>query len=116
MKLNPTRYNSASGEACVMAAFKAKYCHKLFDIQAAKELTDALINEAFSLYQIRCKKLVFDSGHIPMIIDMGIYSKPKIAKKIKEYVAKQLFALIPWLKKNYFLGSGLWNPAYDLRN
>ena len=116
MKLNPTRYSSANGEVWVMATFKAKYCHKIFDIRAVRELTDALINEAFSLYQIRCKKLAFDSDHAHMIIDMGIYSKPEIAKKIKGYVAKRLFCIMPWLKKKYFWGSGLWNPAYDIRN
>jgi hypothetical protein len=31
-KLNPTRYSSAVGEVWVMATFKTKYCHKVFDI------------------------------------------------------------------------------------
>ena len=26
-----------------------------------------------------------------------------------------LFSFIPWLKPKYFWGSGLWNPAYDIR-
>ena len=82
MKLNPTRYSSANGEVWVMTTFKVKYCHKIFDIQAVRELTDALLNEAFSLYQIHCQKLAFDSNHIYMIIDMGIYSKPEIAKML----------------------------------
>ena len=116
MKLNPTRYSSANGEVWVMATFKVKYCHKIFDIQAVRELTDALINEAYQLYEIRCKKLAFDSDHAHMIIDMGIYGKPEIAKKIKGYVAKNLFQLMPWLRKQKFWGSGLWNPAYDIRN
>ncbi|MFH1641821.1 MAG: transposase [Nanoarchaeota archaeon] len=116
MKLNPTRYSSANGEVWVMATFKAKYCHKIFDIQAVRELTDALLNEALSLYQIRCQKLAFDSDHAHLIIDMGIYGKPQIAKMLKGYVAKRLFELMPWLKMKYFWGSGLWNPAYDIRN
>ena len=93
-----------------------KYCHKIFDIQAVRELTDVLLNEAFNIYQIRCQKLAFDSDHVHIIFDMGIYSKPEIAKKLKGFVAKKLFELIPWLKKRYFYGSGLWNPAYDIRN
>jgi len=116
MKLNPIRYSSANGEVWVMTTFKSKYCHKIFDIQAVRELTDALLNEAFSLYQIRCQKLAFDSDHVHMILDMGIYSKPEIAKMLKGYVAKQLFLIMPWLKQKYFWGSGLWNPAYDIRN
>ena len=56
-----------------------------------------------------------------MIIDLGIYSKPEIAKKLKGFVAKHLFRLMPWLKNDkcdggYFWASGLWNPAYDIRS
>ena len=121
MKINPTRYSSAVGEVWVMATFKIKYCHKIFDILAVRQLCDALINEAFQLYKIRCQKLAFDSDHAHMIIDMGLYSKPQIAKKIRGYVASQLFRLMPWLKKNkweggYFWDSSLWNPAYDIRS
>ena len=116
MKLNPTRYSSAVGEIWVMATFKAKYCHKIFDIQAVRELTDALFQEAFVFYGVRCQKLAFDSDHVHMLIDMGLYSKIELAKKLKGFVAKNLFELMPWLKKQKFWGSGLWNPAYDIRN
>ncbi len=121
MEFNPTRYSSAVGEVWVMATFKTKYCNKVFDIRAVRELTEALINEAFQLYEITCQKLSFDSDHVHMLIDMGIYSKPEIAKKLKGYVSKNLFRLMPWLKNDkcdggYFWGSGLWNPAYDIRS
>lgn len=116
MKLNPTRYSSAVGDIWVMATFKAKYCHKIFDMRAVRELTDALFHEAFTHYGIRCQKLAFDSDHVHMLIDMGLYSKIELAKKLKGFVAKQLFQLMPRLKKLKFWGSGLWNPAYDIRN
>jgi len=121
MKTNPTRYSSAVGEVWVMATFKIKYRHKIFDIPAVRQLCDALINEAFQFYGIRHKKLAFGADHTHMIIELGLYSKPQIAKKIKGYVASSLFHLMPWLKANkweggYFWGSGLWNPAYDIRN
>jgi putative transposase len=116
MKRNPTRYSSAVGEIWVMATFKIKYCHKIFDIMAVRQLTDALINEAFQHYHVRCRKLAFDSDHVHTIIDMGLYSKIELAKKIKGYVARNLFRLLPWLKKLKFWGSGLWNPAYDIRS
>ena len=121
MKTNPTRYSSAVGEVWVMATFKTKYCNKIFDIKTVRELTDALFNEAFQLYKIRCQKLAFDSDHAHIIIDMGLYSKPQLAKKLKGYVARNLFRLMPWLKANkweggYFWNSGLWNPAYDIRS
>ena len=116
MKSNPTRYSSAVGEVWVMATFKVKYCHKIFDLEAVRQLTDALFHQAFELYKIRCRKLAFDSDHVHMIVDMGLYSKPEIAKKLKGYVGRKLFELLPWLKKTKFWGSGLWNPAYDIRS
>lgn len=121
MKTNPTRYSSAVGEVWVMASFKIKYCHKLFDVQAVRELTNALLNEALYLNKITCTKLAFDSDHVHMILDMGIYSKPEIAKKLRGYVGKKIFEFMPWLKDDrwdggYFWDSGFWNPAYDIRS
>ena len=52
MKNNPTRYSSAVGEVWVMATLKVKYCHKIFDMLAVRQLVDALLNEAFQVYNI----------------------------------------------------------------
>jgi len=116
MKTNPTRYSSAVGEIWVMATFKVKYCHKIFDLKVVRQLADALLHEAFAFYQVSCRKLAFDSDHVHMIVDLGLYSKIEFAKKIKGFVGKKLLELLPWLKKQNFWGSGLWNPAYDIRS
>jgi len=115
-KLNSTRYSSAVGEIWVMATFKIKYCHKIFDVQGYRELTDALLHQAFDKYQITCRKLAFDSDHVHIILDMGLYSKIELAKKLKGYVGRKLLGLVPQLKKDKFWGSGFWNPAYDIRS
>ncbi len=116
MKFKPVRYSSAVGAIWVMATFKVKYCHKIFDILGIRELTDALLHQAFDKYRINCRKLAFDSDHVHIILDMGLYSKIEIAKKIKGYVGRRLLNMIPWLKKTKFWESGLWNPAYDIRS
>ena len=116
MKSNPTRYSSAVGEIWVMATFKVKYCHKIFDVQGYRELADALLHQAFERYQITCRKLAFDSDHVHIILDMGLYSKVELAKKIKGYVGRKLLDMLPLLKKTKFWGSGLWNSAYDIRS
>ena len=116
MKFNPTRYSSAVGEIWVMATFKVKYYHKIFDIAAVRQLCDVLFQEAFALYSIRCQKLAFDSDHVHMILEMGLYDKIQLAKLLKGYVGRHLLGKLPWLKKQKFWGSGLWNPAYDIRN
>jgi REP element-mobilizing transposase RayT len=116
MKNNSTRYSSAVGEVWVMATFKVKYCHKVFDILVVRQLVDALLNEAFQFYKVKCNKLSFDSDHVHMILDLGLFSKPELAKKLRGYVGRKLFMFLPWLKKQKFWGSGFWNPAYDIRS
>lgn len=96
MKLNPVRFSSAFGEGGVMATFKTKYCNKIFDIRTVREFTEALFCEAFQYYAIRCQKISCDSDHAHMLIDMGLLSKPELAKKLKGFVAKQLFSFMPW--------------------
>jgi len=115
-KNNPTRYSSAVGEIWVMLTVKVKYCHKIFDNVGIRELTNALFLEAFDFYKIIYKKISFDRDHVHMIIDMGLYSKSELAKKLKGYVAYKLFKIEPWIKRRWFWNSGLWNPAYDCRS
>ena len=43
---------------------------------------------------------------------MGLEPLPKIIKKLKGYTAKRLLQEYPWLKRQYFWNSGLWNPSY----
>ena len=115
MKTNPIRYSSAVGEVWVMATFKVKYCHKIFNIPFARKLCGALLEEAMQKNSIRYAKMGFDEDHVHIQLDMGLYSKPEIAKRLRGYVARRLFKALPWLKKKYFWNSGLWNPAYDIR-
>ena len=89
-KNNPTRYSSAVGEVWVMATFKIKYCHNLFDLLAVRLLCVVLFSEAFGYYGIECRKIAFDADHVHMIIDMGLYSKPELAKKLKGFGGEQI--------------------------
>ena len=115
-KFDPVRYSSAVGEIWVMASFKVKYCHKVFDFKVVRELCEALLFQAFSFYEINCKKMAFDSDHVHMILDMGLYSKVELAKNLRGFVGRHILRLLPWLKKSKFWGSGFWNPAYDIRS
>ncbi|MFW6046670.1 MAG: hypothetical protein ACOCP4_02625 [Candidatus Woesearchaeota archaeon] len=45
---NPIRYSSAVGEIWVMATFKIKYYHNLFDNLGIRELTEVLFHQAFA--------------------------------------------------------------------
>jgi len=111
MKFNPVRYSSIVGEAWMHFTFKVKYCHPIFDNKLVRQYTYQLFLEAFEFYNIRFKNIGFDSNHVHMILDIGIYSRPQVDKMLKGYTAKKLLQRYPWLKETYFWKSGLWNSA-----
>lgn len=106
MKLDPIRYSSAVGEVWIMMTFKVKYCHKVFDILAIREYARAVLEQALCFYGVRYKNIGFDSDHVHINLDLGIYSKPELAKKLKEFW---------WLKSRLFRKGGFWNSATDGR-
>ena len=115
MKTNPVRYSSQVGEVWIMLTLKVRYCHNVFDKQAIREFTDAVLTEALDYYEIRWKKKTFDSNHVHTILDMGIMSKPEITKKLKGFIAPKIFKEFPWLRSRLFRSHGFWNPATDGR-
>ena len=115
MKTNPVRYSSQVGEVWIMLTLKVRYCHNVFDKQAIREFTDAVLTEALDYYEIRWKKKTFDSNHVHTILDIGIMSKPEITKKLKGFTAPKIFKEFPWLRNRLFRSHGFWNPATDGR-
>ncbi|HLC84369.1 MAG TPA: transposase [Candidatus Nanoarchaeia archaeon] len=115
MKTNPTRYSSAVGEVWIMMTLKLRYCHNMFDNRAIREYTDAMLAEAMAFYQIRWKKKSFDNNHVHIILEMGIRSKPQLAKLLKGFIAPRILNEFPWLKNRLFRSKGLFNPATDGR-
>ena len=113
-KEKPTRYSSAVGESWHHAMFKVKYCHKVFDIEEVRIEAERLLLEACAKYGICLRIVGFDPDHVHAMLDIGLNSRPEVAKKIKGYVARKLLARFPEVKKKYFWGSGLWNPSYYL--
>jgi len=91
----PTRYSSAVGELWQYAMFKVKYCHKIFDNKEVREECDRLFDEASERYDIPIDGKGFDSNHVHMKVDMGIYTKPDVAKKLKGYIGKKLLKRFP---------------------
>jgi putative transposase len=111
-KQNPVRYSSAVGEAWMHCMFKIKYCHKIFDDPLIREAMFQLLEEAAKFYDIPLREVGFDSDHLHFIVDIALYSRPEIAKRLKGYTAKKFLEKFPEIKKKYFWGSGLWNPSY----
>ena len=109
---NPTRYSSAVGESWQHCEFKVKYCHCIFDDEIYREGMRTLLLEAAYEYEIPLGEIGFDNNHVHFMADMGLYSRPEVAKLLRGYTAKKFFAHFPEAKKKYFWDSGFWNPSY----
>ena len=111
-KENPARYSSAVGESWQHCEFKIKYCHCIFDDELYREGMRTLLLEAEFLYEIPIGEIGFDNNHVHFMADIGLYSRPEVAKMLRGYTAKKFFEYFPEAKKKYFWDSGLWNPSY----
>ena len=116
-KENPARFSSAVGEAWMHCEFKIRYCYKIFDNEVYRQKMDELLHEAATRYQIPIGEMGFDCDHIHFMADVGLYSRPEVAKLLRGYTGKKFFESFPELKKNkweggLFWNSGLWNPSY----
>ncbi len=116
-KYNPVRYSSAVGEAWMHCEFKVKYCHKIFDDEIYREGLRTLLYEAAYRAEIPVGEIGFADDHLHLMADIGLYSRPQVAKLLKGPVAKKFFEHFPELKRpknegGLFWGSGLWNPSY----
>jgi putative transposase len=109
---NLVSHSSSVGSCWVHLAFKVKYCHPIFGIPAIKMRTEQLLREAMDQYDITCRELGIDIDHIHFVLDLGMMSVSQVAKLLKGYTAKHLLREYPWLKRQYFWGSGMWNPSY----
>ena len=105
-------HSSSVGSCWVHLAFKVKYCHRIFDIPEIKSRTEQLLREAMDDHHIPCKELGIDRDHIHFVLDLGIHSLPEVVRLLKGCTAKHLLREYPWLKRQYFWGSGVWNPSY----
>ncbi len=97
--------------------FKVKYTHKIFDNEVYRECLKTLLAEAANRYSIPIGEVGFAEDHLHFMADIGLYSRPEVAKLLRGYTAKKFFKCFPELKRNkweggLFWGSGLWNPSY----
>ena len=111
-KENPVRHSSAVGESWQHCEFKLKYCHCIFDDEIYREGIRTLLLEAAYNYWIPIGEIGFDNNHVHFMADIGLYSRPEVAKLLRGYTAKKFFEHFPEAKKKYFWDSGLWNPSY----
>lgn len=106
------RRSSANGRALFHFMFKVKYCHNIFDDEQVKNRCDVIFQEVAQEKGFEIVERGFDRNHVHSLIEIGVYSRPQIAKFLKGTSAKKLLREFPYLKWQYFWGSGVWNPSY----
>jgi len=105
-------HSSSFGRLWVHLRFKVKYCHKIFRIPEIKARCEQLLWEAIAKLKVRCSELGIDDDHVHLVVDIALVPLDKLVKALKGYSAKCLLREYPWLKRQYFWNSWLWNPAY----
>ena len=121
MKTEIPRHSSCVGEAWMHGMLKIKYCHPIFDDEQVRSYCENLFQKACEKYEIKISELGFDNNHVHMLVDIGLYSRPQVAKLLKGYIAKKLLEKFSWMKKpkkegGLFWKSGLWNPSYYMES
>ena len=106
-----TSYSSSYGRAVFHICFKVKYCHKIFAYEKLKRRCEEVFTEVSIAYKFSIMSIGFNKDHVHLIADIGLLSISQVAKLLKGTSAKVLLREFPWLKEQYFFGSGLWSPA-----
>jgi putative transposase len=90
-----------------------KYCKDIFLFRQVKQRCEEIFMEVSIAYKFSISDIGFGrkGDHIHFIADIGLRSIPEIAKLLKGTSAKLLLREFPWLKEQYFWGSGLWSPV-----
>ena len=109
--MNLITRSSSIGRAMFHIGFKAKYCHKIFDIEEVRNRCKEIFLSVSEKYKIPIFNIGFDEDHVHFEADIGLRSIPEIAKLFKGTSGYILLKEFPYLKKKYFWGSGLWSPV-----
>jgi len=103
------RRSSSIGRHLMHISFKTKYCKKIFEYEEVESLCRLIFLKTAEEMKIDMQELGFDKDHVHMAMDIGLLSITEVAKKLKGRSGYKILRAMPWLKKKYFWGSGLWN-------
>ena len=106
-------YSSSIGRNTLHMGLKVKYCHKIFDDKEVEKRCAEIFHEVSEKYGLILDEIGFDRDHVHIDINGGTNYAPKhIAKLLKGTSGRKLLKEFPYLKEEYFWGSGMWNPSY----
>lgn len=112
MKRDTVKYAHGLKRIWVHMSFKVKYCHEIFNHKEVREECQKIFEEVAKKHSIKLKSTGFDENHAHLIPDLGNFSEPEVKKIFKGNSGRKLLKKLPWPKKKYFWGSGLWGRQY----
>ena len=104
-------HSSSVGRNVLHLRFKAKYCHEIFNDLQVEKRCEERFREVSEQKRWLLREIGFDRDHVRITIDAGTKGPEDVAKALKGTSGKKLLKEFPYLKKQYFLGSGLWSPS-----
>lgn len=104
-----TRGSSSVFRIELHISYKVKYCRKIFDFIEVKQRCEQIFHEVAALHGVEITELGFDGDHVHGDIKIRITHRVSdINKAFKGTSGRKLLTEFPFLKKQYFWGSGLW--------
>jgi len=115
MKSGFNKYSSSLGKAQMHLGFKVKYCHKIFfsEHPGVRRRCEEIFREVEAEHGFILKELGFDDDHVHLLADLSHeYSVCRMVKLLKGRSGRRILKEYPKIKREYFWGSGFWNPSY----
>jgi putative transposase len=92
--------------------FCPKFRHKIIK-GMVEDVVKQLIREICNTYGYALIQMESMPDHLQIFLSAPPTVAPaEIVTKLKSIIANRVFATVPWLKKKYFWGSGLWSRGY----
>jgi len=104
-------HSSSVGRNVLHMSFKAKYCHEVFNDVQVEKRCEEIFRKVSEEHRWILREIGFDMDHVHITIDAGTKGPEDVAKALKGNSGRKLLKEFPYLKKEYFWGSGLWSPA-----
>ena len=104
-------HSSSVGRNVLHMSFKAKYCHEVFNDVQVEKRCEEIFRKVSEEHRWILREIGFDMDHVHITIDAGTKGPEDVAKALKGTSGRKLLKEFPYLKKEYFWGSGLWSPV-----
>jgi putative transposase len=104
-------HSSSVGRNVLHISFKTKYSHNVFNFPELQKRCEEIFREVSEQKRWILREIGFDKNHVHITIDAGTKGPEDVAKALKGTTGRKLLKEFPYIKKNFFWGSGFWSPT-----